>query len=255
MRTPRLRAERVQHRTPPAEQTTAATEQHPAVPAEDDAEQLRAGAHRLRTWIADTTAQAETLVSEARTQAERLLADADARSRALTGEHARGRTLIRELEERAGYLEHAAAVRAQAETAGQQAVELATETTALTVQRGALDDRLAELAAEREDTAAALMTAREAGDVSAVAVARAQMAAVDEVAATLGGRRDTLTSRLQAIGEPGGSGELPAAQARADAARAELRRIENLLNPDRLEARIDYVAGLLTDQITALVAD
>jgi chromosome segregation ATPase len=254
MRAPRLRAERVQHRTPPAEHTIVSTSNAPAAPAGDDPQQLRAGVERLRTWISDTAAQADTLMAEAHAAADRLVADAQTQARALTADHHRGRALIRDLEERAGYLEHAQAVRAQAEAAEQLVDELTTQTRALAAQRAVLTDRLVELAAQREDTATALTTAREAGDVAGVAAARTQMSALEDVAATLNGRCDSLTSSMDTIGEPDGRGELATAQARAAAARAELRRVENLLDPDRLEAQVDRVTEALAAQLADLGA-
>jgi hypothetical protein len=75
-------------------------------------------------------------------------------------------------------------VRAAEDLAG----TLRAEADELTATVEDLDARLAETAARRGDTTAALASALEAGDIAGVRNGRAELAAVDEVAAALAGQ-------------------------------------------------------------------
>ncbi|WP_269857947.1 hypothetical protein [Streptomyces sp. RPT161] len=207
------------------------------------AEQARADAHRAR-------AEAETLVATARAEAQRLVAEAEAEARTLSAQAQQAERNAAAFDERAGYLQHADQLRGRIEDAEQQATELRAEADDVAEQIEALTVRLDELGEQREDTTTALTAAREAGEVDSVIKHRNQLAAVDEVVKVLTGQREALQGRLLAIGGPDDpAGELAQVLTQAQAARTELRRIRNALDPERIEAQVDELLDVLQAQV------
>jgi hypothetical protein len=195
-----------------------------------EADQAAAEAERSRTeaarLVADAEAEAGRIVTEARRRADELVAtarDADRRAEAAR--------------ERSGYLTYAAGLRVNVRTAEDLVETLRAEAGELTASVADLDARQAETVSRSEDTTAALATAREAGDIAGVRNGRAELAAVDEVAAVLTGQRDRAAGRLADIGPADGTGELSKALSAAERVRADLSDALDHLDPSRIEAR------------------
>jgi chromosome segregation ATPase len=206
----------------------------------DDAGQLRAQAAEHRTNAATAQAEADAHLQAARAEAQRLVSEATRRA-----QQAAQQVMIADrdaiaLEGRAGVLDHVDTLRQQIAEAAATVASLGDEADDLTEQTAVLDQRLAELCEQRENTAAQLADATERGDVDQVTQLRARISAVDEVASALASQRQTLQDRLTAIGDVEDiAGELVAAVRSHEAKRAELRKAQNWLNPQRPEARVD----------------
>jgi chromosome segregation ATPase len=143
------------------------------------------------------------------------------------------------LNERAQQLDVADGLCRQVTEAEQRIVALSAEADRLVAQTVALDQRLVDLGEQREDTAAALVGAREDGDVDDVLALRARLAAIDAVIGVVQGQRQAAQERLAAIGVPDGTGDFADAARAWQDAQAELRRVLNELDPQRPEAIAD----------------
>lgn len=228
------------------EDTEGAVDEVTAVQGE--AEQARAEAHQART-------EAETMLATAREQAARLIADTEQQARALTSSAQVADRRAAALEERLGMLRAVEQLEERATEAEQQAFDLAAEGDDTRDHVDALDRRIGELGVQREDAAAALGRAREEGDVAGVTEQRSRLGAVDEVAGVLDGQREQARQRIQDIGDPDGVGELAKALKRAGAARAEQRRLRNLLYPDSPQAQHDALMDQLKGALTAQLGE
>lgn len=224
----------------------------PAAPPVDPLTQTRADAETHRRAAAAARAEADVTVSAARAQAERLVADAEQHARKLTADANAAEKEAARLDERAGYLAHAEALRGEIPGAEEDIVRLATEADGLREQADGLGRRLAELGEQREQTGVQLATARERGDVEAVTELRGRLAAVDEVVAVLQGQQQAAQDRLTAVGDADGTGELGAAARRWQRLQADLRAVLNWLDPNRPEAVQDR---LVADLQMALAAN
>lgn len=225
--------------TAPPDDTDQAEDQAPAPTSEATPDELRRQAAQDRTEAEHARAAADAIVTTARAQAARLVADAEQQARDLATKARAAEQRAARLEDRAQYRQHANALEQQAGNAEQTARELAAEASDINAQAEARAQRLADLGGQREEVTVRLAAAREAGDVAAVSAARAELAGVDEVVAVLDGQQRTARERLDIIGAPDGGGELARTLAQAQTARVELRRILNILDPDRPEAQAD----------------
>lgn len=204
---------------------------------------VREAVEQHRTRAAAARTEADTILATARAQAARLVADAETRARQLTADATAAERAAAPLAERATYLGHAEQLRQQISDAEHDVVQLAQEQQQLQETASRLDARLAELGEQRETTAALLAGARERGDVDQVTDLRTRLAGVDEVTGVLQGQHAAARARQLAIGEPTGLGEFAAAANAWQRLTAELRRIENILDPERPEAVHDRLLG------------
>ncbi|MER6351247.1 hypothetical protein ABT186_05195 [Streptomyces sp. NPDC001634] len=226
-----------------------------AVPVDDETA-VRAAAEQARTEAAQRRTEAETVVETARAKAARLVAEAEHQARILAGEAREAEGRAEQLEERAQYLAHADQLRDRIADTEQNAARLDAEAVQTAEQVEALAVRLEGLGVQREDATAALSAARDAGDVEGVQQQRAQLTAIDEVVKALSGQQTALGERLRAIGGPEDpAGEMARTLARTQAARMELRRVLNILDPERVEAQMDELLDVLQGSLEAQVAE
>lgn len=216
----------------------ADTVDQPSEPPEspETPEQLQAEAGEARQRAEQTRTQATELVTEARTAAAALVADAEARARTLGIEASAADKTAAVLEERAGYLRHATEEETRAEDAERRAGDLVTERDRLTEKIPGLDSRIAELTAEQETVATQLTEARATADVDAITELRTRTDAVADALSALTQLRTDVSERLSVIGDGQEHGELARLYAAASARRRSLRRLLNILDPDRPEA-------------------
>lgn len=222
-------------------------------PEAETSETLAAQAQQLRTAAEEARAEQARVLAAAQAEADRLLAEAQRQGGALWKAAADADGAAQQIEERASYVRHAEQLREQVPAAAQVVTGLQGEAEQLAEQVAALDERLGELGAERQQTEAELTGAADAGNVDQAVTARTRLAALDDVTTALRRQRATATARLQAIGDGTGPGELARALARFQGLSAELRRIENILDPDRPEAvadkQFEYLQAVLTANI------
>jgi len=220
---------------------------------EREAAELFARAAELRAGIVAARAEAETLVSTARAQAAKIVAEAEAQARELTGTaHATEMEAVKAHTRASGFA-HAHVLRGTIAEAERQAAELTAEAEALTAKADAITARLDGLGEQREDTGAQLAEAREAGDVGQVAELRRRLEAVDEVVSALTAQREVPLARRRAI-TADASGELAQVRQRAEAAATELRKVLNNLDPERPEARQDWMMRAIEVQAAEAAA-
>jgi chromosome segregation ATPase len=215
----------------------------------DEAQQLRAQAAQLRAGATDARAEADAGLKSAQAaldEAQRLIAVAQQQARQLSIEARDADAQAATIAERAAYVAAAVSLQQQIAEADATVVALTTKADDIGEQVAALDQRLAELGAEREHTAAQLIDAREAANIDEVTAHRTRLAAVDEVISTLQSQRQTARERLVAIGDADGTGELALAAGAWQSKQAELRRVQNWLNPARIEAQLDEFLAVLS---------
>ncbi len=198
---------------------------------------------------AGDTAEAERIMEEARERAAQVIAEAEAGVRALSQSAGQAQREAADLEQHAKYLDTAAADITKAEEAEARADALEAEREQLTGTVADLDGKLDALMAERGQLAAQMTTARESGDLDALAAHRSRDSAAGEVIAALSAQRQAALARLEAIGdgtETFANRPLlkvlpPLAQARqaAGQARRSASTALNLAYPDRPQAVVD----------------
>lgn len=209
-------------------------------------ETLRAEAQQLRDHVEQLRAEQDSVIAAAQAEADRLLAAARQQANELRLEAERTDRQAKAVEERCQYFVHRDLLREQLGTAAGTVTTLTREVDGLRAEVADLDEQLAALAVDRQETEAALAAATDAGDIDAAVTARSRLSALDDVAAARTRQRGTAADRLGAIGEPDGAGELRQAVGRHGGLQAELRRVENLIDPKRPEAILDAHAEWLT---------
>jgi chromosome segregation ATPase len=245
----------------PGPGTDAAPADSTAGPAglADEAAAATADAEETRTRAARTRAEAGELLSAAQAEAARIVREAEEAGRKLTTEAAAADREAAGLEERAGHLRHAGQLEEHAGEADERVADLEAERARLAEQAATLDGKLTGLDTDRQDAEHALTAARDAGDLDAITQAQARLTAINDLAPILTARRAAVAERDAAIGDGTGRGELADALAAAAAHRAELRRVLNILDPERPEAVMDdllatvqagvgYLAGEMTSK-------
>lgn len=205
----------------------------------ETSETLRARAAELRQAAEQARAERETVLTDAQAEADRLIADARQKAGELWKAASEADRAAAKVEERLSYIARREQLDELIPAAEQNALALADEGDRLREQTHALDHRLGELAAERQETSTALAAASNTGDVDQTVETRTRLAALDDVTAALTRQRDGLMARLQAIGEPDGHGEVASALGKYQRLQAEQRRILNALDPSRPEAEAD----------------
>lgn len=227
-----------------ADSPQAPTETEQAAELRARAAQLRRGALEARTAAGEafTAAQAEA----ARTVAEARQAVTDAGTGCRRADYD-----AKQFEERAQMLTDATMFSERLRAAEEEVVDLVAEIGEISGHIASHNQQLADLGEQREDTTAALAAARDAGNVQAVTDHRQRMASIDEVVTAVTSKRDAAQAALNSIGDPDGRGTLAAALTRAQSAAAERRRILNLLDPTRPEAKLDALQEQLLLAIAA----
>lgn len=215
---------------------------------------VRAEAEQLTTEAATTRTEAEAHAQAVRAEVQRMIAEAEQQTRTSIKEASALERLAQDLAAVAQYLTHADELQAQVDASEQRAADLVDEADGLGDQVEDLERRLAVLGVQREDTTAALTTAREAGDAEEVTALRGRLAGIDEVVTVLDGRAQAARTAINAIGEMPGAGTLAAAYGQAKNARAQLRKTLNILDPERFEAVQDRLLDLLGDSVAAYTA-
>lgn len=217
----------------------------------DSSEQLQAQAAELRIKAAQARTDRDTVLAQAQQEADRILAEARVHANTLWQEAAVADRQAEPLELRAGLLNHRDQVRAQVPAAQQHVVHLVQEADELAKQIEALQQRLGELGQERENVGVQLAAARESGDVDAVTERRTRMTAVDEVISALTSQRQVAEDRLVKIGDPDGIGELGKAATAVLGLQNQLRRLDNEIDPDSVQAQAERLLG----DLAACIAD
>jgi vacuolar-type H+-ATPase subunit I/STV1 len=213
------------------------------------------GAEEARTRGTLAREEAQERVSAAQSEAARIIRDAEAEARKLIAQATAADREASELEERGGYLRHAAQLEDQAGEADRRVADLEAEQVRLADQVATLDERLTGLDADRDDVQHQLSAARDTGDLDAITQAQGRLAAIADLAATLTTRRAAVAQRAEAIGDGTGRGELHDAQAVTAAHRAELRRLRAILDPEGPEAREAEWQAVLAAQRERIAED
>jgi len=164
-----------------------------------------AGRHRRAAALASGRAErdrteAEELLEAARTEAARIIAAAEAEARPLVTSAVGAEKEAAALAERAKRLTNTATAAVNAEAARDHLQALQDELAELTAKHAEIADRLAGLAADREQAEAALGEAREDADLERMTVLRNRVDSIDSLAADLRGKQAPMAARLAELG-------------------------------------------------------
>lgn len=217
------------------------------------AAQLRLEAGQARDLATANRGQAQQAMAAARTQAAGIVVRAEAGARELGADADASEQEAHRLEERAQLLTHAAALQASADEHARTAAELQAEREHLAEVLAGLNCRLTELDGEQQGLTAQLSAARQNAEVDLIASLRGKLEAVQDATAALDGQRKTAQARSDAIGDGSEAfpGELSRATGAAQAVLARLRKVLNILDPERPEAVHDRTWGEITAMIQA----
>jgi cell division septum initiation protein DivIVA len=194
-------------------------------------ERARDGLTEAQRVLADAQADADRILREAKQAAQQLQRDA----RTATGE-------AELMANNARSMAFAAQRALEGEAAAELAAKLEAERDELTGKAAELARRSQDLAAEQAQQNEALAAARDAGDLDKMTTVKARIAAIGDLAATLGSQLDAVNARLATIGtgsetyDPQRPHEPlpPLAKARqtADRGRSETFRMADSIWPD-----------------------
>ena len=214
----------------------------------------RAAAMAMAQAAHDRT-EAEEIFAAAQERIAQIAAEAEARMRPLADSAAASEKAAGQLGERARILRSGAAAAAQAEQEQARADALEAERDKLAERAADLAARLAGLSAERAALDGDLSGARDRGDLDAMTSLRGRIAALDDLAASLGAQRASALARVDAIGNGEQSPiwpQKPWAEARRIAGMhsTSARRALNHAFPGRSEAAEDRKRAEFLESLT-----
>jgi hypothetical protein len=231
-------------------ETTEAPEPDPVLTKAEEfaaeAERLRTEAAGIREQAGREAASAQASLARVQEQAARMVAEAKAAAHQTGWANLkRAEHKAEEMELRAGYLARAGQLLHEMPDAGQRVTDLQAEAERLAERIATLDTAVAGHSADRDRLAAALDAASRAGRVREIQDVGGTLAATGQAISGLTAERDSARGRLLAIGDGQGAGELHAALGALRGHQGELRRLLNLIDPERPEARWDAYAAEL----------